>query len=60
MRVVNRKKFLTLAQVSRILDVSERTVLRYCNQGLNYYRFGKLYRFSLSDVQEFSKKHRKK
>ena len=59
MSKVVRRKLLTPMQVARILGVSERSVIRYCGQGLSHYRIGKLYRFELSDVQEFSKNHRK-
>lgn len=47
--------FLKPDIVAKILKVSKRTVYRYCENGLKYYKIGNSYRFDAKDVLEFSK-----
>jgi excisionase family DNA binding protein len=58
MKPYDELKLLNVEEVSRILEVTKKTVTRYCHQenGLPYYKIGNKFRFSLNDVLNFKNK----
>lgn len=56
MKSINHFRLIKPEQAARMLGVTERSVYRYCKQGLKHYRFGNQYRFTISDIIEFRNK----
>lgn len=48
-------KLLNVEEAARILNLSKKTVIRYCHKenGLPYYLIGDQFRFSLTDIINF-------
>ena len=56
MKSIENIKLLKPEQAGYILGVSKRSVLRYCQEGLPYYKIGNQYRFDMRDVLKYRKK----
>jgi excisionase family DNA binding protein len=53
------ERYATLPEVAERLKVSRRTVYRWIKNGdLNAYQFGREYRITERDLQDFLKRHR--
>lgn len=55
------KQFFNLEDVQKMLDVSERTILRYLDEGeLTGFKVGREWRFEQKDIDAFIDQRRKK
>jgi excisionase family DNA binding protein len=55
----NEETFLSLSETARMLNVSDRTIHRWIQDGrLPAYKPGRAYRFRISDIEAFLEEHR--
>jgi excisionase family DNA binding protein len=55
----NEETFLSLSETARLINVSERTIHRWIQDGrLPFYKPGRAYRFRMSDIEAFLEERR--
>ena len=54
------KRFYTVSQLAELLQLTEMTIYRMINRGeLPHYDFGRVKRFSSTDIDEYLQSHRR-
>jgi predicted site-specific integrase-resolvase len=56
MKSLEQFQLINAKSASAILGVTERTLYRYCEEGLKHFRIKGMYRFKMEDILSFKEK----